>query len=354
MMISRLLSLVLITSLITQTILANEVNQGSNKFYTEAILKYNLLANNILRTAPQNMAFMKNYLINNKITSPLPLATLLDNNKIELSLKGHKILVQVLDPFREVIQINDTIITLGGLENFNQKFKKIESVFAMEGMTAQHSPRLNLLNNFISILITNAEADCLSKYENKIKEINADHPMPERKGIYKLPYPASWAFAVGMLVLVLIPPSTPAMYSVFGGTYFFNNKAIKLNDQERALAKLYEKTAFDEVLVRDAIKVAQKGKLPDNDFSEINFYKFFYAIQGMNPTLTKEEFVKFLVYGDKREIFCAKSLMKPETIAEFYSKSNQAQAISDSSERTSKPIEETIIPVAKETSATLK
>jgi hypothetical protein len=164
-----------------------------------------------------------------------------------------------------------------------------------------------------------------------------------------------------MLVLVLIPPSTPAMYSLFGGTYFLNNKAFKLNEQERAIAKLYEKTAFDEVLVRDAIKVAQKGKLqdetnldPENDFAEINFYKFFYAIQGMNPTLTKEEFVKFLVYGDKREIFCVKSLMKPETIAEFYSKSNQAQAISDSSERTSKPIEETIIPAAKETSATLK
>lgn len=204
---------------------------------------------------------------------------------------------------------------------------------AIEVLFTNENP--TFVESVVNFLFTPAIADCLSKYEDKIKELNPSDLMPERKGIYKLPYPAMWAYAIGVLVLLVLPSTWPAAvykigaYSVFGSSYLVNEKQRELKQEEKDLEEIYQETAFNEVNMRDAIITAKKGSFSEDasnldeetDYKEINFHKLHLFINSYHKRkgikqLSTKEFAQSIIEGDKSELFCQDKLMSIKEVSD--------------------------------------
>lgn len=303
---------------------------NQNKILAHSVSIYNSFAvdkNHIFPkvVSKKNQAILDEYL--KRSGKELPKARLNDNNQIELLLGSNKVIIEVMNQQNEIIKINDTKINLSNYHTFKEKIHAIEALFTNENST--------FVENVVNFLFTPAIADCLSKYEDKIKELNPNDLMPERKGIYKLPYPAMWATAIGMLVLLILPSTWPiavykvGAYSVFGSSYLVNEKQRELKQEEKDLEEIYQETAFNEVNMRDAIVTAKKGSFSEDastldeetDYKEINFHKLhlfvnsYFKRKGVKQLSTKE-FAQSIIEGDKSELFCHDGLMSLKEVSD--------------------------------------
>lgn len=256
----------------------------------------------------ENEKAVSAYMKKNNITGALPKFTVTQNGLFETVVNGQKVDIEI-NP-AGIIRINGETLVLSSKNGINDRLIEIENFLNWHPKTASH-------NSFLSFIIANAEADCLSKFEASIKA-----KMPERKGIYILGasgIPTSvWTLAIGIILSVMITPVQPGLLLAGAlSPLFLQDKDIAILDKEEAVKREFASL----IEIKGALKTAKENKagnevsLPNLAYGEdehnfdvvYNAYSNIVTAEGGIP-LAKEEFRVALVEGDKAEKFCKDGL----------------------------------------------
>lgn len=285
------------------------------KYLSKAISDYNNIAktpNEASLTksfSGENLSTLKSYMKENKIKEPLPGAIITPKGTIELKMKGQSDIVEI-DPVTRTLKINGSVIVLKSVNSLKERLNQLEKILKGPAKTS-------MMEKVLSIVVSEANADCLSKYDSLI-----DSKMPKREGIYKLRPPAMWVLSLGIITSLLLGSISGGaglgMFPAVAGFYssiFINDKDGELIAKERQV----QNDNYPLFVIDDALKIAKTGEVPKSPESGIIFstfdevkYHFIQLYRDYSDYVTKkggtpysdEEFLKALVEGDQSEKFC--------------------------------------------------
>ncbi len=335
-----LLTLFLIWTLTIQSALAFTPQASTNnsvemqKQIDHAIATYNAFSSTPSKINFPSSEYSKavnEYMEKHKINGPLPKAKFIKTNTYELSLKGKNIVVEI-NPILGIIRINGVTLVLNSKGGLKGQLEQVEK-FLTNPKTISASGKNDVLTKtaelFFSILVPNASADCLSKYDNAIIA-----QTPEHKWYEKLP--AEWPLAIIILAGLLLPPVAA---NIVAGTVTAGLIGIAIEgsvhaekyDRIQAERKKKEDALEELVMIKGALSIAESGTVPppqqtaERPFTqdELRFHNLYFKYSSFiqktgGVLLSKEEFLKALATANKEEKLCSPTLL--DTVAKVTEK----------------------------------
>lgn len=307
---------------------ARQNSEEARKSIEQTIANYNAFAANPNKIdspaylPAESIKYIKGYMEKNNFNSQLPKATLNKDGSFGLTMEGQSLLLNI-DPVLGIIRVNGNTLVLKSGDDFKSRLEKIKKILTAP-KTALNTKKVRNKNeltkrtveSFFSLIVSNAEADCLSKYNQAIKS-----QMPERDGIHLAAHPELWAFGIwAVYVAVVIGTAGGAMvpFALGGGTA---GMIWTVADEKELKGKeaVVKQKLSEFIAIEGALSLAKTGKIPPKDSTadrqytenEIRFlylYKEYssFVKKADGVPLSQEDFLKALAEGDANEKFCSK------------------------------------------------
>lgn len=294
-----------------QAVFAFSPQANEHKSVDQIIANYNAFAASPTNASLPSSNFsaadtkvIKEYLSKNKINGPLPQVKLMKSGEYEMTTQGQSIILEI-NPTAGIIRINSGTLILKSGGGFKGRLEQIEK-FLTSPKSANNTVNRTVIKTIealLSFIVSNANADCLSKYDAAIKaKMNTAKGAELSKDVFE------WSFGITIFASLLLSGgiATVAAYTsmVSGGTGMIMTVASDNN-------------LADLAYIRGALTVAKEGKVPvipsnkEQPYSqdEVRFLQIhedqFRIVknQGGIP-LSEEAFLKVLAEGNKDESLC--------------------------------------------------